>query len=256
MPAHPLNHRCHDYKLLVKQWKALAKRTGLRMREFARAGEWPIFYVETPGLRDDNETLAWRYVSAGLHGDEPAPPWGLLEWAERNASQLTQQPFLIFPALNPIGLILNTRLNERGVDINRAFNHPDDPLIVAWRQVVGRRRLAIGLCLHEDYDGQGCYLYELTTLPGSVGHAILRDTLRILPTDPRRLIDGRIAKHGVITRRVPPDLPGHPEAIVLHYLGAPIALTFESPSEFCLTDRIAVQRRFIESALAHGCGVA
>jgi hypothetical protein len=130
----------------------------------------------------------------------------------------------------------------------------NDPLIVAWREVVGDRRLALGLCLHEDYDGQGCYLYELTQRKGSIGAAILRDTARILPTDPRPRIDGRHAKDGLIIRRVMPNLPGHPEAIVLHYLGAPIALTFESPSEFCLLDRIAVQRRFIESALDHGCG--
>jgi hypothetical protein len=253
MPAHPLPHRCHDYKHLVQQWKALAKQCGLRMKEFAKAGDWPVYYVESPAPKDADD-LAWRYISAGVHGDEAAPPWGLLEWAGQHTALLREQPFLIFPALNPVGLMLNTRVNERGVDVNRAFNHPDDPLIVGWRNVVGKRRLAIGLCLHEDYDGQGCYLYELTQLRDSIGASILRDTARVLPTDPRARIDGRNAKNGVLTRRVPPNLPGHPEAIVLHYLGAPIALTFESPSEFCLTDRITVQRRFIESALEHGCG--
>jgi hypothetical protein len=189
-----------------------------------------------------------------VHGDEAAPPWALLEWAERNVKLLRKRPFLIFPALNPVGLMLNTRVDERGVDINRAFNDMNDPLIVGWRSVVGNRTLVIGLCLHEDYDGQGCYLYELTKRKGSIGAKILRETARVLPTDPRKRIDGRRANQGLIIRRVMPDLPGHPEAIVLHYLGAPIALTFESPSEFCLVDRIAVQRRFIESALDHGCG--
>ena len=122
--------------------------------------------------------------------------------------------------------------------------------------MVGRRRFALSLCLHEDYDGQGCYLYELTSRQGSISEHILRETSRILPTDTRKRIDGRVARNGVIMRRLPPDLPGYPEAIMLHYLGAPVALTFESPSEFCLTDRIAVQRQFIESAIKHGCGAA
>ena len=39
MPARPLPHRCHDYKHLVQQWKALAKRAGLRMKAFAKAGD-------------------------------------------------------------------------------------------------------------------------------------------------------------------------------------------------------------------------
>lgn len=253
MPAPPLPHRCHDYKHLVEQWKALAKESGLRMKTFAKAGDWPVYYVESPVPRH-TENLEWRYISAGVHGDEAAPPWAVLEWAKQNVALLHEQPFLIFPALNPIGLMLNTRMDARGVDINRAFNDMNDPLILAWHEVVGDRKLALGLCLHEDYDGQGCYLYELTKRKGSIGAAILRDTARILPTDPRTRIDGRSANHGLIIRRVMPDLPGHPEAIVLHYLGAPVALTFESPSEFCLLDRIAVQRRFIESALDHGCG--
>jgi protein MpaA len=251
MPAPPLQHRCHDYKYLARRWKALAKRAGLRLQPFAKAGDWPVYYIETP-LSKEADTTAWRYISAGVHGDEAAAPWGLLQWAEANVAQLREEPFLIFPALNPIGIMLNTRADDRGVDINRAFNHPDDPLISAWRKVVGNRPLALGLCLHEDYDGEGCYLYELTRRRGSIGTDILRDTSAIIPTDPRRNIDGRHARDGLIVRRVPPNLPGHPEAIVLHYLGAPLALTFESPSEFSLTDRIAVQHRFIESALEHG----
>lgn len=255
MPAHPLSHRSHDYKLLMQQWKALSKRAGLRMKAFAKAGDWPVFFVETP-VSKGGDHAAWRYISAGVHGDEAAAPWGLLEWAEQNVTRLREQPFLIFPAMNPIGLLLNTRMDDRGVDINRAFNNLNDPLIAGWLKVVEGRRLALALCLHEDYDGQGCYLYELTHRKDSIGAAILRDTARVVPTDPRTRIDGRSAKQGLIIRRVPPDLPGHPEAIVLHYLGAPIALTFESPSEFCLSDRIAVQRRFIESAIKHGCGAA
>jgi protein MpaA len=251
MPAHPLKHRCHDYKLLMQEWKTLAKKAGLRMKEFGKAQDWGVYYVESPMVKRDD--LRWRYISAGLHGDEPAPPWGLLEWAEKNVKRLLKEPFLIFPAMNPIGLLLNTRLDQRGVDLNRVFNSTEDPLMIGWRKVVGDRKLEIGLCLHEDYDGQGCYVYELTQRE-SVAAAVLRDTEKVVPTDTRRNIDGRMVKQGILTRRLPPpEFTGYPEAIMLHYLGAPLALTFESPSEFCLTDRIAVQRRFIESAIEHGC---
>ena len=62
--------------------------------------------------------MEWRYISAGLHGDEAAPPWGLLEWAEHHAKQLREEPFIIFLAFNPIGLLLNTRMDQRGVEVN------------------------------------------------------------------------------------------------------------------------------------------
>src|SRR3954452_512114 len=96
MPAHSLQHRCHVYKLLVQRWKALAKRAGLRMKEFARAADSPVYYIESRA-RETKDGLAWRYISAGVHGDEPAPPWGVLEWAEQNIRRLQEQPFLIFP---------------------------------------------------------------------------------------------------------------------------------------------------------------
>lgn len=250
MPAHPTSHRSHDYRLLMREWRKLAGEAGLRMKEFTRAAELPVFFIESPAAAKTGGA-AWHYISAGVHGDEPAPPWGLLEWARDHVDLLRTHPFLLFPTLNPVGLTLNTRADYRGVDLNRAFNSESDPLITAWRAVVGERELAIALCLHEDYDGQGCYVYELTHRKDSLGQRILRDTARILPTDSRTRIDGRAAKKGLIIRRVPPDLPGYPEAIMLHYLGAPVTLTFESPSEFCLVDRIAVQRRFIESSLHH-----
>lgn len=252
--AQPTDHRCHDYRLLVKRWKAFCRSARLKLQPFATSAEEDIFYVAS-GERAAAAGEPWIYISAGVHGDEAAPPWGLLAWAEEHADLLRTHPFLIFPTLNPTGLILNTRADYTGTDLNRNFNHPSEPVVAAWRKVVEGRKLAIGLCLHEDYDGQGCYLYELNGGRHILGQRILADTSRIIPPDGRRRIDGRAAKAGLIRRRVPPEMAGQPEAIVLHLLGAPITLTFESPSEFSIAERIAVQKRFLESSLKHALGL-
>jgi murein peptide amidase A len=232
----------------MKQWAAFAKQEHFRWKGFVTIGDYPVYFLESCVRGAQQEAI---YVSAGLHGDEPAPPWGLLEWAQEHARLLHERPFLIFPCLNPFGLINNTRRDERGVDLNRSFNHLDDPLIAAWLQVMTGRKVALGLCLHEDYDAQGCYLYELTQGP-SQGSRILQDVSQVIPSDTRRSIEGRKAHGGVILRRKPPELPGHPEAVVLHLMGAPLTLTFETPSEFSLLDRIAAQKQFISAALRHG----
>jgi murein peptide amidase A len=244
----PLTHRAHHYGTLMRQWAEFAKREHLPWKRFVTIGEHPIFFMETCAGAKDEPAI---YLSAGLHGDEPAPPWALLEWAQEHAKLLRERPFLIFPCLNPHGIINNTRVDARGVDLNRSFNHPDDPLIAAWNKVMAGHALALGLCLHEDYDAQGCYIYELTKMH-SVGRHILDDVAKIIPWDARRTIETRRAQEGVITRRVPPDLPGHPEAFVLHLMGAPLTLTFETPSEFSLIDRIAAHKRCITAALRHG----
>ena len=241
-------HRAHHYGALMQQWAAFAKQERLRLKCFVTIEEYPIYFLESCPGAEDQEII---YLSAGLHGDEPAPPWALLAWAQENVALLHERPFLIFPCLNPHGLVNNTRVDARGIDLNRSFNHPDDPLIAAWIKVMAGRKLGLGLCLHEDYDAQGCYIYELTKLR-SVGRHILDDVAKIIPWDTRRTIEGRKAKEGVITRRIPPDLPGHPEAIVLHLMGAPLTLTFETPSEFSLNDRIAAQKHCITAAIRHG----
>lgn len=251
MPDHPLsNHRAHDYRALIREWRTVARQKGLKMRPFARVAGVPVYVVSSPPARKDQR--ATIYISAGIHGDEPAAPWGLLAWAAAQTVWLETHRFLIFPTLNPIGLALNTRVDQDGLDLNRSFNLPDHSLITAWQRVIAGHELALGLCLHEDYDGQGCYLYELNPGRDIVGRKILADCEAVLPIDTRKKIDGRAANDGLIARRLPPELPGHPEAIVLHLLGAPLTLTFESPSEFSLHDRIEVQKKFINSALVHG----
>ncbi|MEY4484363.1 MAG: hypothetical protein RL693_1815 [Verrucomicrobiota bacterium] len=254
MPFSLTSHHAHDYKYLVQRWRAFARSAGLRMKGFAKENGHTIYLISSPEKRnDDRETI---YISAGVHGDEPAPPWGLLAWAEANVALLKSHRFLILPVLNPHGLIRNTRADHRGLDLNRTFDHEDDPLIAAWRNILAGRKLSIGLCLHEDYDALGCYIYELTHQPGSVSRSILSDCESTMPVDLRSRIDGRTAKDGVIMRRVPPKLAGYPEAIVLHWMGAPVTLTFESPSEFALLDRVAVHKAFIQSALKHVLGLS
>ena len=73
-----------------------------------------------------------------------------------------------------------------------------------------------------------------------------------IAVDPRRIIEGSRAQAGVIRRsKLPPNFPGMPEAFVLWQLGCPITLTFETPSEFSLDDRVAAQAAFVAAALKH-----
>lgn len=254
MPALPIHHRSHDYTLLIREWKALAERGGLKMRKFVKMGEHALYAVTSPEKKGD--TRQTIYISAGVHGDEPAPPWALLRWASENLPLLHTHRVLLLPCMNPHGLTHNTRVDHRGVDINRSFHDESDPLIAAWRKLVAGRSFSIALHLHEDYDAQGIYAYELHQGKDPISRRVLADCAHVLPLDERPKIDGRKADHGLINRRnIPQDLPGLPEAIVMYRLGAPVTITFESPSEFSLGDRIAVHQRFIESSLHHVVGL-
>jgi len=243
-----LNHRAHDAAALLRRWRQAARRAGWRVQPLATAGEWPVLTIESPGAE---AAAGGLYVSAGVHGDEAAPPWALLEWFEAQADRLAGRPVALVPCFNPHGFAANTRADHLGEDLNRQFHRVDHPLIAAWRQWMGRRSFDLGLCLHEDYDARGIYCYELTRRGGpAAGERLLAATAGILPRETRPRIERRRASHGLIRRATPPrDLPGLPEAIALHFHHARHNLTFETPSEFCLHLRVQAHRTFLEAAL-------
>ncbi|MFM8884809.1 MAG: hypothetical protein ACKOKC_00105, partial [Chthoniobacterales bacterium] len=75
--------RAHDYAWLVRRWRALAEREGWRMRKFAQADVFPVYVIESPARSGPS-----LYLSAGIHGDEPAATEGLITWCEKRARAL------------------------------------------------------------------------------------------------------------------------------------------------------------------------
>jgi protein MpaA len=238
-------HQTHDPRLLLARWQKLARRVGLRSKVLTLIEDEKVLLLESTGAG------SLIYLSAGVHGDEVASAWGLLAWAEGNSELLKQRRFMIFPCLNPHGFKRNTRTDHRGLDINRRFHLARDPLIGPWRQIIRQRTPVLGLCLHEDYDSQGCYVYELGCQNTLLASRCLAASARHLPTDPRGQIDGRRANHGIIRRKtIPQNLTGIPEAVALWQLGCATTLTFETPSEADFHDRVQAHAAFIAEALS------
>ena len=230
-------HRAHDYAHLITRWRKAARAGGLRLLPLARADGFDLFYIETPALAN----RAGLYFSAGIHGDEPAAPEALVRWAEKNAARLARLPLLIFPCLNPWGLTNNVRTDSRGRDLNRLFHHGRHPVVAAVRRITKPHRFQIALPMHEDYDAQGVYLYEVQRGNRRHGEYLLRRAARVLPTDPRRKIDDSTARNGLIRRRISPEkfkTMGYPEAIWLHLFQSENTFTFETPSEAALELRV------------------
>ncbi len=241
------SHHAHNIREVMRRWKLLQKSAGMRATMLLTIEGHSIFGFETQAAKAGAPAF---YLSTGVHGDEPGSMWGLLLWAEKNIDKLQRDSFLLLPLLNPIGMRLNTRADHRGLDINRRFHLTDDPLTSAWQRWIAERPMIAAVCLHEDYDAQGCYVYELGHSQKSIGRAILTRYDGPIAVDPRSRIDGQRAKDGLIRRnKLPMHLAGMPEAIELHLRGCPLTLTFETPSEFSLGDRLVSQMRFISTAL-------
>jgi hypothetical protein len=227
----------HSYRDLVKRWKDVALRAGVKWRPLCEADGERLYYIETPAARGAEPV----YLSAGIHGDEAGSTEALLAWAELEVKRLARWPLLIFPCLNPWGLQNNIRTDASGLDLNRSF-HTDHPTVMALKRVVGTRRLQMCLHLHEDYDGEGMYVYELSR-DGQWAESLLSAAESWIPPDPRGSIDISRAKGGVVRRkRVTRNTflkRGYPEAVWLFFAHTDHAFTIETPSEFALERRVA-----------------
>lgn len=235
-------HRSHDVPHLLGRWRRVARAAGLKLQVIHETAGYPVIFLTSS--RAGKRPL---YFSAGVHGDEAGAVLGLLEWAERSVGWLRTAEVVLVPLFNPAGLALNTRHDADGQDLNRLFDHPTHPHIQGWRRAVAGCHPRLAVCLHEDYDAQGLYAYELNQDAGiRLAEYCLSLTDSILPRDPRPAIEGRRARQAIIRRRHLPMVADLPEAVILYQQGTRCTLTFETPSEYSLAVRVFAHVRLLE----------
>jgi hypothetical protein len=246
-PATLRHAHSHDYPRLVKRWRSAASKAGLAIEVFAKADKYPLLHLFS---KKPPKKAPSVYLSAGIHGDEPAATEALLTWIEGNAERARTLNLRIFPCLNPWGLVHNKRSDAEGRDLNRCYRNCSLPIVSAHCLLVKKSVYDLALILHEDYDAQGAYLYETSPSKPHWGEQIIAAMSRHMPPDPRRRIDTSRATNGIIRRRITRDLmPDWPEAFLLHFHGARRVFTIETASEFHIDARVEAHLAAIDAAI-------
>jgi len=180
------------------------------------------------------------YISTGIHGDEPAGPLAVRQLLQEN-SWPPDVSLWLCPCLNPTGFDLNRRENDEGTDLNRQYLFPtaeETKAHIGWLQ--RQPAFDLCLCLHEDWESQGFYLYELNPDgQPSFAESIIERVGEVCPIDHSDMIEGRSARNGIVRPSVDPrSRPQWPEAFFLLTYKTRLSYTLEAPSDFPLRVRV------------------
>ncbi len=191
------------------------------------------------------------YISAGIHGDEPAGPLAALKLIQDN-NWPEHAEIILLPCLNPIGFTLNQRGNAAGIDLNRDYRHPksgEARAHIVWLE--RQPKFDIYLCLHEDWEAHGFYLYEQNpdNRP-SLAEKIISTVQKVCPIDLNETIEGRPAQGGIIQPKInPAERLDWPEAVYLISHKSRQGYTLEAPSDFPLATRVNALAAAVNAAI-------
>ena len=227
-----------DIRAVLEDARKAADQYGWSSEIFYDGGDFKL-----PALHRESRSKANRkrvYISAGIHGDEPASPLAALKLLQENRWPENIELWLC-PCLNPVGFTLNTRENVTGVDLNRGYLNPVVVEIVAHIAWLERQpKFDLTMMLHEDWESLGFYLYEQNPEGRpSFAEKIIEAVEKVCPIDRSEMIEGRPASGGIVRPNIDPrSRPDWPEAFYLITHKTRQSYTIEAPSDFPIPMRV------------------
>jgi hypothetical protein len=239
-----------DVRAVLSDIETAAQQHGWTLEIFGRQGEFNLFALHRPASIGPGHPTR-LYLSAGIHGDEPAGPLVALRLLQENRWPANAE-LRFCPCLNPMGFVLNRRENPDGKDLNRDYRHLETAEVrahVAWLE--RQPRFDVYLCLHEDWESHGFYLYEQNPDGGPpLAETIIEAVRNLCPIDLSEIIEGRPARGGIIRPNLDPNTrPQWAEAFYLIMNKARLGCTLEAPSDFPLGARVNALVAGVNAAL-------
>ncbi|MDR2862423.1 MAG: M14 family metallocarboxypeptidase [Puniceicoccales bacterium] len=234
----------------LRRFVNTADAAGFRVVEYGTVDTLPLLVAEhTPA----NPRMS-IYISAGIHGDEPAGPLALLTLMAQKwfAPEIAWH---VLPLLNPRGMKAGIRETPDGTDLNRDYRAGSASETRAHKHWLhhGGRHYDVALFLHEDWEATGFYLYEMREAgEPDLGWRILQAVAPVTGIDQSPEIDGFPAKNGLLRPHADSSLETvehWPEQLFLRQNHASLSFTFETPSAMPVSARVMAHLVAVKTAV-------
>jgi murein peptide amidase A len=238
-----------DIRAVLRDVETAAQQHGWTSEIFHDAGDFKLLAFHRAYRTTAKQSRI--YISTGIHGDEPAGPLAGLRLLQEDKWPENAEIYLL-PCLNPIGFTLNSRTNLKGIDLNRDYRNSKSAEArahIAWLE--RQPKFDFYLCLHEDWESQGFYLYEQNPdNKPSLAKKMIEAVKKGCPIDLSKNIEGRPAENGIVRPNIlPHERPDWPEAFYLITQKARLGYTLEAPSDFPLQTRVHALVAGVNAAL-------
>ena len=263
------------YLSLLKDYRELPNSSSriighIEDKEF---GDLPILSVHLAPQQMSKEPPIKVLITAGIHGDEPAPLLALLAFLKKWALQGKNVEVFAFPCVNPTGLLRRRRGTSQGYDLNRIMDpmaiSPEVRILLSAISDINQT-FDVVFDLHEDnpdvpcdfHDGgsnaTGFYVYESARdeTSRSLGHNITEAIRQLgLPIVSDPLVYGEKANKGVVFRDRSKCTRRDFERYMLMNWTSRVFIP-ETPTSWGLRDRVTAHEWAVEAGLCsmqHQC---
>ncbi len=232
------------YEKYIKKLKEVCIKNGIKLQKIGDVGkkkEYPMFKIVLGNSR--KKTVCF---SGGIHGEEPAGPWAILEFMKHyNSKRYKDTKIILFPVANPYGFDRGIRRNFLNKDLN---GHFCKSVLSGENKVlynaVKNENIFFFHALHEDEGFKKFYLYNFEKKPEKIYRDIILLAKKYFPIDTRKRIYNDPAKNGLIINR--PD--GSFEDKMFRD-GVPYSMCTETPEAHPLRKRIELNVKIMNVVL-------
>lgn len=248
----PDGHASSDWVRYRNRLETVAARRGFGLSALGTVGAEPLLMLRGGAIDRSAPRLL---VASGFHGEEPAGPWGVLEFLETaNQDLLSRVQLTVLPLINVTGFRAGTRFNAHGENPNRGYlGLPGESPSHEGRLLLAHGDLLLEvahdglLTCHEDVLLSHCYLYscERAAAPGAFTSDLLAANAAHFPVHPDGTVDGCDIAGGIVFNHY----DGSFESWMMKQ-GAARAACVETPGQHPIERRIAAQRAMVEAFLS------
>lgn len=191
-----------------------------------------IFYCKTPDCEGKKIV-----ITAGLHGDEPAGPYGILDYFAN--SKFKGINVLLIPVFNPDGLVKDKRRDATNKDLNRQWNKESKVIVKNAKDFIEDFKPDFLISLHEDATVDGFYFYPSKGVNDDIVDWVHRFLYSKMDPVMKSKVHGDKVDDGVVTKmkKAPKDYA----SMETYFANQGIPnITLEIPSRLDLNNRISV----------------